>query len=100
MKTFQQFLEQTVNLPSNYTDYKAPAVQAAHARSMGFASRLRQAGMNVIANDPKEMATDNLDPNTQVVKPLPGTTGYSPLKKQLTGDGKIKAGDPGVRSMQ
>lgn len=29
MKTFKQFLEQT--LPSNYTDYKAPAVQAAPA---------------------------------------------------------------------
>ena len=98
MKTFQQFQEQ---LPSIYTDYKAPPVQAAHARSMRYASRLRQSGMNAVAVDPKDEAQANIDSHKPggrgVAKPLGGTTSYSPLKKRLTGDGKIKVGDPGVQ---
>lgn len=97
MKTFKQFQEQ---LSSNYTDYKAPAVQAAHARSMGFASRLRQTGMNATAVDPKDDAADNISGTSGVAKPLSGTTTYSPLKKQLTGDGKVKVGDPGIKIEQ
>jgi hypothetical protein len=91
MKTFNQFLEQT--LPSNYTDYKSPAVQAAHARSMGSASRIRQMGMNATAEDPKDDAQSNLDAvksGSGVAKPLSGTTIRS-------GAGKgFKVGDPGI----
>ena len=76
MKTFKQFLEQS--LPSNYTNYKAPAVQAAHARGMQLASKLRQTGMNAVAVDPKDEAQANLDSHKPggrgVAKPLPGTT--------------------------
>ena len=76
MKTFKQFLEQS--LPSNYTNYKAPAVQAAHARGMQLASKLRQTGMNAVAVDPKDEAQANLDSHKPggrgVVKPLAGTT--------------------------
>jgi len=82
-------LEQST-LPSNYIDYKAPAVQAAHARSMGSASRMRQIGMNATANDPKDTASDNISGAMDVVKPLSGTTIRS-------GAGKgFKVGDPGV----
>jgi uroporphyrinogen-III synthase len=91
MKTFKQFLEQS--LPSNYTDYKAPAVQTAHARSMGSASRMRQMGMNATAVDPKDDAQSNLDAvksGNGVAKPLSGTTIKS-------GAGKgFKVGDPGI----
>ena len=94
MKTFKQFLEQS--LPSIYTNYKAPAVQAAHARGMQLASKLRQSGMNAKGIDPKDEAQANLDAHLPggrgVAKPLPGTTSYSPLKKRLTGDGKIVSG--------
>ena len=104
MKTFKQFQEQTTNLPRIYTDYKAPAVQAAHLRSMQRASKMRQAGMNAIAIDPKDEAEANINAGKPggrgVAKPLGGTTSYSPLKKRLTGDGKIKVGDPGVRIEQ
>jgi len=95
MKTFKQFLEQT-QLPSNYTDYKAPAVQAAHARGMQSASKMRQMGMNAKAIDPKDEAQANLDSHKPggrgVAKPLSGTRSYSPLKKRLTGDGKVVTG--------
>ena len=84
-------LEQS--LPSNYTDYKAPAVQTAHARSMGSASRMRQMGMNATAVDPKDDAQSNLDAvksGNGVAKPLSGTTIKS-------GAGKgFKVGDPGI----
>jgi len=70
MKTFQQFQEQ---LPSNYTDYKAPGVQAAHARSMIDASKMRQVGVNAISIDPKDQARDNITGEGGVAKPLPGT---------------------------
>ena len=81
MKTFKQFLEQS--LPSNYTDYKAPAVQAAHARGMQLASKLRQTGMNAVAVDPKDTARDNLDPNSTVAKPLAGTTIRSGVERDI-----------------
>jgi hypothetical protein len=84
-------LEQS--LPSNYTDYKSPSVQAAHARSMGSASRMRQMGMNATAEDPKDNAQSNLDAvksGSGVAKPLSGTTIRS-------GAGKgFKVGDPGI----
>jgi hypothetical protein len=84
-------LEQS--LPSNYTDYKAPAVQTAHARSMGSASRMRQMGMNATAEDPKDDAQSNLNAvksGSGVVKPLSGTTIRS-------GAGKgFKVGDSGI----
>ena len=84
-------LEQT--LPSNYTDYKAPAVQASHARSMGDASRMRQMGMNATSVDPEDDAQSNLNDVTSgsgVAKPLSGTTIRS-------GAGKgFKVGDPGI----
>tara|TARA_B100000902_G_scaffold110093_1_gene111618 strand:- start:1110 stop:1394 length:285 start_codon:yes stop_codon:yes gene_type:complete len=90
MKTFKQFLEQS--LPSNYTDYKAPAVQAAHARGMQLASKLRQTGMNAVAVDPKDTARDNLDPNSTVAKPLAGTTIRSGVGKGY----KVGGGSSGV----
>ena len=84
-------LEQT--LPSNYTDYKAPAVQASHARSMGDASRMRQMGMNATSVDPEDDAQSNLNAvksGNGVAKPLSGTTIRS-------GAGKgFKVGDPGI----
>jgi hypothetical protein len=84
-------LEQT--LPSNYTDYKSPAVQASHARSMGSASRMRQMGMNATSVDPKDDAQSNLNAvksGSGVAKPLSGTTIRS-------GAGKgFKVGDPGI----
>ena len=52
MKTFRQFQEQ---LSGNFTNYKAPGVQAAHARGMQLASKMRQSGMNVKENDPKDI---------------------------------------------
>lgn len=72
MKTFQQFQEQ---LPSNYTDYKVPSVQAAHARSMQMASRIRRSGgPNVVGIDPKDEAQANLDAGKRggrgVIQPL------------------------------
>jgi len=92
MKTFQQFQEQ---LPSNYTDYKAPPVQAAHARGMQMASRIRRSGgRNVVGIDPKDDAKDNLDPNSTVAKPLPGTTIRSGPGKGY----KVGAGSSGVQS--
>jgi len=91
MKTFKQFQEQ---LSSNYTDYKAPPVQAAHARSMGSASRMRQMGMNAVANDPKDDAADNISGTSGVAKPLSGT-------KIRSGVGKgFKVGDPGIKIEQ
>ena len=84
-------LEQS--LPSNYTDYKSPAVQASHARSMGSASRMRQMGMNATSVDPKDDAQSNLNAvksGNGVAKPLSGTTIKS-------GAGKgFKVGDPGI----
>jgi hypothetical protein len=84
-------LEQT--LPSNYTDYKSPAVQASHARSMGSASRMRQMDMNATSVDPKDDAQSNLDAvksGSGVAKPLSGTSIRS-------GAGKgFKVGDPGI----
>ncbi len=84
-------LEQT--LPSNYTDYKSPAVQASHARSMGSASRMRQMGMNATSVDPEDDAQSNLNDvksGSGVAKPLSGTTIRS-------GAGKgFKVGDPGI----
>lgn len=74
MKTFKQFLEQ-IQLPSNYTDYKAPAVQAAHARGMQDASRMRRmSGINATAIDPENTARGNVSGSQNVAKPLPGTT--------------------------
>ena len=70
MKTFNLFQEQ---LSSSYTDYKAPPVQAAHARSMGSASRMRQMGMNAVANDPKDDAADNIS----------GTSGVRERQKMI-----------------
>ena len=84
-------LEQS--LPSNYTDYKSPAVQASHARSMGSASKMRQMGMNATSVDPKDDAQSNLNAvksGNGVAKPLSGTTIRS-------GAGKgFKVGDPGI----
>ena len=84
-------LEQS--LPSNYTDYKSPAVQASHARSMGSASRMRQMGMNATSVDPKDDAQSNLNAvksGNGVAKPLSGTTIRS-------GAGKgFEVGDPGI----
>jgi hypothetical protein len=84
-------LEQS--LPSNYTDYKSPSVQAAHARSMGSASRMRQMGMNATSVDPEDDAQSNLNAvksGSGVAKPLSGTTIRS-------GAGKgFKVGDPGI----
>ena len=94
MKTFKQFLEQT-QLPSNYTDYKAPAVQAAHARGMQSASKMRQMGMNAKAIDPKDEAQANLDnvkSGSGVVKPLSGTTIRSGVGKGF----KVGGGRSGV----
>jgi len=94
MKTFKQFLEQT-QLPSNYTDYKAPAVQAAHARGMQSASKMRQMGMNAKAIDPKDEAQANLDAvksGSGVVKPLSGTTIRSGVGKGF----KVGGGSSGV----
>ena len=99
MKTFKEFQEQTINLPRIYTDAKMPAVQAAHLRGMRKASERRQDGTNAIANDPEDQVIYNLDPNT-VAKPLPGTTSYSPLKKRLTGDGRVKTDSSGVQIEQ
>mgnify|MGYP003348234777 CR=1 FL=1 len=87
MKTFKQFMEE--GLPSNYTDYKAPAVQAAHARSMASASRLRQGGMNATAENPEDQAKENMS-GSDTAKPLPGTTIRSGLGKGA------KVGDPGI----
>ena len=84
-------LEQT--LPSNYTDYKASAVQTAHARSMGSASRMRQMGMNATAVDPKDDAQSNLNAvksGSGVAKPLSGT-----IIRSGAGKG-FKVGDPGI----
>jgi hypothetical protein len=98
MKTFKQFLEQT-QLPSNYTDYKAPAVQAAHARGMQSASKMRQMGMNAKAIDPKDEAQANLDAvksGSGVVKPLSGTTIRSGVGKGF----KVGGGSSGVEIRQ
>jgi hypothetical protein len=98
MKTFKQFLEQT-QLPSNYTDYKAPAVQAAHARGMQSASKMRQMGMNAKAIDPKDEAQANLDnvkSGSGVVKPLSGTTIRSGVGKGF----KVGGGSSGVQIRQ
>ena len=96
MKTFKQFQEQTTNLPRIYTDYKAPAVQAAHLRSMQRASKMRQAGMNAIAIDPKDEAEANLNAGKPggrgVAKPLPGTTIRSGVGKGY----KVGGGNSGV----
>jgi len=84
-------LEQS--LPSNYTDYKAPSVQAAHVRAMRDASILRQIGMNATAVDPEDDAKSNLDAvksDSGVPKPLAGTT-----IRYGAGKGR-KAGDPGI----
>ena len=93
MKTFQQFQEQ---LPSNYTDYKAPAVQAAHVRGMQSASKMRQMGMNAKAIDPKDEAQANLDAHKPggrgVAKPLSGTTIRSGVGKGF----KVGGGSSGV----
>ena len=84
-------LEQS--LPSNYTDYKSPAVQASHARSMGSASKMRQMGMNATSVDPKDDAQSNLNAvksGNGVAKPLSGTTIRSGAGKEF------KVGDPGI----
>ena len=96
MKTFKQFLEQS--LPSNYTNYKAPAVQAAHARGMQLASKLRQSGLNAKGIDPKDTAKDNLDSvkpgayGRGAPKPLAGTTIRSGVGKGY----KVGGGSSGV----
>tara|TARA_Y100000389_G_C17158524_1_gene363175 strand:+ start:109 stop:555 length:447 start_codon:yes stop_codon:yes gene_type:complete len=89
MKTFIEFQEQ---LTKNYTDYKAPSVQAAHARGMASASRMRQTGMNATTVDPKDTAADNISGG--IAKPLAGT-------KIRSGVGKgFKVGDAGVKIEQ
>lgn len=94
MKTFKQFLEQS--LPSNYTNYKAPAVQAAHARGMQLASKLRQSGLNAKGIDPEDEAKANLNagkPGGRVApKPLAGTTIRSGVGKGY----KVGGGNSGI----
>ena len=91
MKTFKEFQEQ---LTRNYTDYKAPSVQAAHARGMASASRMRQTGMNVTAVDPKDSAADNISGSRGVAKPLAGTKIRSGAGKGF----KVGGGSSGVET--
>jgi hypothetical protein len=80
-----------LKLPSNYTDYRSPLVQSAHARSMQLASRLRQSGINATTEDPKDMADSNLrgGEDTGAIAPLPGT-----IMRSGTGKGKRSGGVP------
>ena len=97
MKTFGQFQEQ---LSGNFTNYKAPGVQAAHARGMQLASKMRQSGMNVKANDPKDEAQANLNaakPSGRgFIKPLAGTT----IKSGIGKGRKVGGGNSGVKSIE